>query len=152
MKWLIIFSVLFSFSTGVFAGKCNDKYPSFTVNNKDIWQGATASEIFEKAEKKEIPKAKKINATGIKLGDLVRPYATKGTLLIKSCGGKSATFEIEDLLSDDKSKSLFFLAKTKKKTFKLLRVRNDKKPKADVKRIQTIELISHSVEKEKKNN
>ncbi len=149
MRWLIVFSVLFSYSTAVFsgAGRCNDKHPAFIVDGKEIWQGAKVSEIFEKAEKKEVPKAKKVNATGIMLADLVKPYATQGTLLIKTCGKRSESFKVEELFSDDKNKSFYFLAKTKKKSFKLLHALGKKKPKPVLKRVQTIELISRSPDK-----
>ena len=142
MRFIIFFSCVLGVSSSVFAGGCNDEFPVFTVNEDIIWQDISVDVIFEKADKKEILKAKKINATGILLADLIKPYADEGTLLIKSCGNKSKSFKVKDLMSDDKSKSSYYLAKTKKKTFKLVFANGEKKPRPLIKRVQAIDLIS----------
>lgn len=147
MKLLITFIVLLSTTSSVFGGGCNDKFPSFIVDGKNKWDDMSAVQVFEQSKKQAIPKAKKINAEGIWLADLVRPYASSGNVIVSSCGKRTESLKIEDLLSTDKSKSSYYLAKTKKKTFKLVFADGDKVAKPALKRIRDVTILSTDSEK-----
>lgn len=138
----ILFFELLQFSPAAIAGRdCFEERPRFNVGDEFIWDGLiTAAELFQQAQKIKIPNAKEINAEGIWLPDLIRQYAKKGTLLIKSCGHQSFSVDIEDLLSGDTEKSAYYLALTKKKTLKVMFAVGTGPAKTDLKRVSMLKI------------
>ena len=122
---------------------CFENDPKFSVDGKVVWDGNTSTEeIFEQATRKEIPNAKRINKEGILLADLIAVYTNKGTLFVRSCGKNAFTAEVEDLLSKDKTKSGYYLAMTKKKTFKIIYADGVTRAKSEMKRVSSLDLVT----------
>lgn len=123
--------------------ECFEQHPVFSVDGVEVWEeGLPAREVFEEASKREIPNAKRINKEGILLADLVSDHAKKGTLYIQSCGKNSFTVEVKNLLSKDRAVSGYYLALTKKGTFKIIYSDGVAKAKSEMKRVSSLKLVT----------
>ncbi len=138
--WLVI---IFASSSVEAKRDCFEQHPEFYVDGVAVWDGELpAEEIFDETLKREIPNAKRINKEGILLADLISAHAKKGTFYIQSCGKNAFTADVKSLLSKDRTKSGYYLALTKKRTFKIIYADGATKAKSEMKRVSSLRLVT----------